>query len=84
MEDILEINKSINILKNIGLDQKYLENERMYWMKNNPNFLVAINNIGNIFLFNTLNKRHVSILEFWEEFNNKQKKIIIFNIDKFL
>lgn len=84
MEDILEINKSINILKNIGLDQKYLENERMYWMKNNPNFLVAINNIGNIFLFNILNKRHVSILEFWEEFSNKQKKIIIFNIDKFL
>lgn len=75
---------SFRIIHKLGCTQKYYERDNMFWFKDDPAIIFIMNEDGTIILRELFTERKVSIYELWEKFDNEQKKLIVYNLDKFI
>lgn len=80
-----KFNESITLLKKLNCIFKYFNSENIYWYENNPTLAFKINDTGDISIINVFSHGESEVLigDIFNDFNEEQKKEIIYNLDKF-
>lgn len=76
--------ESIKIIKALGCTDEYYQNGSMFWFDKDPSIIFIIRKNGDIVLKKLWSENSISIYELWPKFSSEQKRLIVYNLDKFV
>jgi hypothetical protein len=76
--------ESFKIVKALGCTDEYYKNGSMFWFDKDPSVIFIIRENGEIILKELWGDNSISIYELWPKFSSEQKRLIAYNLDKFV
>lgn len=75
--------KSLKFVRQLGASSNYYNRDDILWYDKDPLVLFIIRPDGEIMLRHAFTDQQLSIYDLWNDFSKDQKKLIIYNLDRF-
>lgn len=75
--------ESCQFIQQLACADQYSGNS-LFWFKQNPTIVFIVRKNGDIAIRNVWNDEQISIHDLWRFLDDHQKKLIAFNLDKFV